>query len=140
AAAERAATATIASATRTRGAATFARRSGVTARSVGRRLDRGQDRRDRDVLGLEALDEDLDHDRVELRAGAADELVDRGLRGQARSVCAVAQHRVVRVGDEQDPRPDRDLLAGEVVWVAGAVPALVVVEHPARDRLDAERL
>ena len=87
-------------------------------------------------LGLERLDDV----RVELRPGAALELAQRVRRGKAAPVDAVGRHRVVGVGDEEDPRAERDLLAGEAVRVAGAVPALVVVEHPGRDGLDAERV
>ena len=48
--------------------------------------------------------------------------------------------RVPGVRDEDDARAERDLLAAQPVRVAGAVPALVVVEHPVGDRLDAEAL
>ena len=36
--------------------------------------------------------------------------------------------------------PSGIVLAGEAVGIAGAVPALVVVQHPVRHRLDAEAL
>ena len=39
------------------------------------------------------------------------------------------RHRVERVGDTEQAGFDRDLLAGELVRVAAAVPALVVVAH-----------
>ena len=46
--------------------------------------------------------------------------------GQRLAVRAVARHGVERVGDGEDARGERDLLAGEPVGVAGAVVALVV--------------
>ena len=47
-------------------------------------------------------------------------------------VWSARDHRLVGVGDGDDPRPDRDLLAGEPVRVAAAVVPLVVVEHDRR--------
>ena len=41
-------------------------------------------------------------------------------------------HRLVGVDDRHDPRPDRDLGAGEAVGIAAAVVPLVVVEHDRR--------
>ena len=55
---------------------------------------------------------------------------------EAATVGAVARHRVVRVADEDDPRLERDLLAGEPVRIAGAVPALVAVAHDRADLLE----
>ena len=49
---------------------------------------------------------------------------------------AVGGHRVERPGDGDDPRAERDLLAVQLLGIAGAVPALVVVENPARDRAE----
>src|SRR5215213_10057452 len=77
---------------------------------------------------------------VELRAGAA---VHFGERLGARDLCAVdavGRHRVVGVGNEEDARGQLDLLAGEVVRVARAVPALVVVQHPGGYRVEVQRL
>ena len=56
------------------------------------------------------------------------------------TVDAFGRHRVVRVGDEDDARAERDLVAAEPVGIAVAVPALVMMEHPFRDRLDPEAL
>ncbi len=56
-----------------------------------------------------------------------------------RAVQAVGRHRLVRVCDEQDTRADRDLFAREPVGVSAPVPAFVVVQHPRRDRFDAQR-
>ena len=52
--------------------------------------------------------------------------------GRARSagaVGAVGRQRVERVGDREHARGERDVLAGQPVGVAVAVPALVVVAH-----------
>ena len=46
------------------------------------------------------------------------------------AVHAVGGHRLERVGDGEDPRLERDLVAGEAGRVAAAVGALVVREHP----------
>ena len=59
---------------------------------------------------------------------------------EAPLVDALRGHRVVRVGDEDDPRAERDRVAVEPVGIAGPVPALVVVQHPLGDRVDAEAL
>ena len=66
------------------------------------------------------------HDRgVELRARAARELGAGVLERQRLAVRAVGRHRVEGVAGADDPRLDRDVVAGEAVGVAGAVPALV---------------
>src|SRR5438477_11400082 len=41
----------------------------------------------------------------------------------------VGRHRVVRDADEDDARLERDVLAGDAVGVAVAVPALVTMTH-----------
>ena len=89
---------------------------------------------------LDAGEERGDDLGVELRAGAALDLRDRFLERERRAVEAVGRHRVEGVGDEDDARAERDLLAGEAVGVALAVPALVMVQHPVGDRVDAEAL
>src|ERR671935_3254140 len=85
-----------------------------------------------DAPALDQLDELVRqrvHDlRVELAARAALELRDRVLGQDSSPVDALGGHGVVRVGDEDDPRPERDPNAGQPVWVPAAVPALVVVE------------
>ena len=47
-------------------------------------------------------------------------------------VAALRRQRVVHVGDAQDARRQRDLLAGEAVGIALPVPALVVAAHHRR--------
>ena len=49
------------------------------------------------------------------------------------AVGAVARHGVERVGDRQDPGLERDVLAGEMVGIAGPVQAFVVVPHAGKD-------
>ena len=62
----------------------------------------------------------------------AAELADReGLPGRE-AIGPVGGHRLEGVGDKDDARLERDLLAGEAVGIAAAVEALVVVAHPAR--------
>src|SRR3954452_620411 len=70
-------------------------------------------------------EEDFDHVRVELRARALAQPAARFLAAQPLAVGAVGRHRVERVADEDDPRLERDLIAGLAVRVARAVPALV---------------
>src|SRR6202020_1900555 len=53
-------------------------------------------------------------------------LSPRDLMRERTTVCAVGAHRVPAVAAGDDPRFERDLLAGETVGIAPAVPALVV--------------
>jgi hypothetical protein len=53
-------------------------------------------------------------------------LLDRLLERHARTVGTVADHRVHRVSDGEQPRAQRDLRAAQAARVAHAVPALVV--------------
>ena len=68
------------------------------------------------------------------------ELGDRLVVGEPAAVDTVRGHRVVRVGDEDDPGAERDVVPADPIRIAGAVPALVVVQHPVGDRVDAEAL
>ena len=95
-------------------------------------------------LGLLRRGEDLfeqrsDDHRVELLAGAAQDLVARLGLGLGRAVGPGVRHRVPRVGGEDDPRPERDALSRQLRRHAAPVPALVVVQHPRRHGLDVER-
>ena len=65
--------------------------------------------------------------RVEVRPGPGDELLPGRRRRHRDLVGPGGGHHLVGVGDGQDPRPERDVLAGEPVGIAGAVPLLVVV-------------
>src|SRR5436309_15395927 len=86
----------------------------------------------------ELVGERVDDLRVELRARATLELLERVARRQRLAVDALARHRVVRVGNEDDACAERNLLAAQPVGVAVAVPALVVMQHPVGNRLDPE--
>ena len=66
--------------------------------------------------------------------------VERPEVREAAAVDAVRGHGVVRVGDEEDSRPEWDLVAPRAGRVAGAVPPLVVVQHPVSDGLHPERV
>ena len=75
--------------------------------------------------GCEHLDEGGHDGRVELRAGAAQQL-RAGRVGRDRAlVRAVGRHGVERVADGDDARAQRDAAAGQAVGVAAAVVALV---------------
>src|SRR5690349_2205038 len=69
--------------------------------------------------------EDVDDVGVELGAGALAEATACLLAAEPLAVGPVGRHRVEGVADEDDPRLERDLPAGLLVRVAGAVPALV---------------
>src|SRR6266542_393867 len=71
-------------------------------------------------------DERLGHGRVELRAGAGHDLVDRLLGRQRAPVGPVGGHGVEGVAHREDARAEGDLLADQARWVAAPVPALVV--------------
>src|SRR5207247_6262758 len=61
------------------------------------------------------------------------ELAERVLWPERDAVWPRARHRVVRVGDRDDLRGERDLVASEAVRVAGAVEVLVVREDERSD-------
>ena len=77
-------------------------------------------------------DEDLHEARVELGAGHPPQLRDRVVEAHRRAVGVAGGHHVEAVGHGQDPREQRDLLAGQVARVAAAVDPLVVAEHDLR--------
>jgi hypothetical protein len=63
----------------------------------------------------------------------ADSLLARVRLGQRLPVGAVGGHRVVGVADEDDPRAERNLFAGEALGIAAPVEALVLVAHERQD-------
>src|SRR5436305_508822 len=81
------------------------------------------------VARADDADARLDRGRVELRPRVLLEPADRLACGQFLAVRPVGRHRVERVAAEDDARLDRDLLAGELVGVAGAVEVLVTVAY-----------
>src|SRR5204863_5813112 len=62
---------------------------------------------------------------VELTPGVAAQLFDRHAERQRLPIAAVGRHRVEGVAAHDDPRGPRNLLPGEMIRVAGSVPALV---------------
>ena len=101
-------------------------RNAEKPRGAKRRLQgsRGRDPCDRS-RPAEHAQERVDHLRVELRSRGFDEPPLRLVLAQRLAVRAVGRHRVEGVAGEDDPRLERDLLAGEVVGIAGAVVVLV---------------
>ena len=79
------------------------------------------------MLAGEQLLERRDAPGAELGARGLAQLVQRGVEGAGRTVDAGREHRVEGVGDVDDPRAERDVLAREAVGIAGAVEALVVM-------------
>ena len=61
-------------------------------------------------------------------------------RGQRPAVEPARRHRVECVGDEDHARAERDRPRRRAGRIARPVPALVVMQHPVGDRLDAEAL
>ena len=72
----------------------------------------------------------VDADRIELRARHALQLRERLVHRSRAAVRTVGRHRLERVGDEDDARLGRDLLAAEAVGIAAPVEVLVVMAHP----------
>src|SRR5438067_10499275 len=65
--------------------------------------------------------------RVPLLSRVRAHAVQRFLPPKAAPIRAIADHRVPRVGDRGDARTERDVPAGEVIGIAAAVHAIVVV-------------
>src|SRR3954470_16912687 len=81
----------------------------------------------RDVLAADHAAEGVDDRGVELRAGAAAQLLDRvGDRATA-LVGAVGGDRAEGVAGRDDARDDGDLVALHALGIAVAIPPLVVV-------------
>ncbi len=67
------------------------------------------------------------HDRrIEVGTGERSEMVDHPILGPSRAVRPVRSKRVPDVDRREDPGRQRDLLAGEAVGIAGAIPLLVM--------------
>ena len=109
-------------------------------RHATRGVHRARSRRrpgQRRVIGrLDPVDERADEGRVELAPGRVLEPVQRLPDVERLAVRPRRRHRRERVADREDPGDQRDVLAGEPVEVAVAVPALVVVADPGPDELD----
>ena len=107
----------------------------ATLSRVERGGEKGPRRRARPGRRVER-EEDLDDARVELRAGGLAQAAARLLDREPLAVRPVGRHRVVGVADEDDAGLERDLLAGEAVGVAAAVPVLVAVADDLADLLE----
>ena len=115
-----------------RGAAVAAAADRRAGRGVADRAPAGASRAAAARGRPEHAEQRVDDARVELRAGDAAQLGVRGGGRARRAPRARRGHRDERVAREQDPRGERDLLAGEAVGVAGAVEALVLVADDRR--------
>ena len=80
---------------------------------------------DGDPLANDVL-EDLEDGRVELTPHVAAHDVERFVMGQRGLERAAREEGVVDVGDGEDARRQWDLLPGQPVRIAGAIPAFVV--------------
>ncbi len=81
------------------------------------------------------VDEDRHEPRVEGASRLVAELFDRALGAERLVVRPVGRHRVVVVADRQDARADRNIVTGEPVRIAFAVPPFVVAHDERRDRI-----
>ena len=70
--------------------------------------------------------------RVELRAGDAAQLGERGLERDRRAIRVARRHDVEAVGHGEDARQQRDVVAGDVVRVAVPVDPLVLAQDDLR--------
>src|SRR5688572_10011994 len=76
---------------------------------------------------------------VELPPSVPLELADRRGWGENLAVGTLGRHGVESVADEGDARGERDLLAGEPVWIAAAVEPLVARADEGGDLLERRR-
>src|SRR5439155_21514693 len=76
--------------------------------------------------------ESSDDLRVELRAVMRENLVGRLLPRECRSIRTVARHRVERIGQGEDPRAERDVVAHQTGGIAAACPAFVMPPQPTK--------
>jgi hypothetical protein len=68
--------------------------------------------------------------RVELNSGVGVELRQGLADRNRRAIGPVGRHRLEGVGDKDDARLQRDLVAAESMRIAASVDVLMVVEHP----------
>jgi len=94
----------------------------------------------RDRARADEVDHPLRDLRVELRARRLLELGERLLDLHAAAVEARRGHGLEGVRDAEHAAGERDVLAGELLGIAAAVPALVQVEHPVGDLRHARAL
>ena len=80
-----------------------------------------------DAACLDHRDECVHHGGVVPLTGEALDLGERLVLTPSGPVRPIGEHRLEGDRNREDPRRERDLLAGERVWVTGAVPALVGV-------------
>ena len=101
-----------------------------------------QGRQGLDPQALVGLDEALPLDDgrealhelgIELAAGVGRELRDDAVERPSQPIRPVVDHRVERIDEADDARPDRDLLALQPIRIARPVPAFVVVPDDRRE-------
>jgi len=101
----------------------------TVVRGGGRGLRGGRLAGRGETLAGEHVEERVDAVRVELGAGARDDVVERSLGAPRRAVGTVRDERVPNIGDGGHPGLQWDPLAGQPVGIAAPVPPLVVVAH-----------
>src|SRR5688500_4819046 len=83
-------------------------------------------------VALQIIEENRHEVGIELRAAQPAQLVGGPLVRLRRLVRPAVDHRLVGVGDSDDARAERDVLAAQPVGIAGAVEALVMVANDRR--------
>src|SRR5438128_7966074 len=78
---------------------------------------------------VEECGKDLDDAGIPLLSAPRVEASACLIAAEPRPVRTVADHGIPRICDRNDPRPERDRRPAQVVWVAGAVDALVMVPN-----------
>ncbi len=73
------------------------------------------------------------HWRIELGATATHQLLCRIRDGHRLPVRAIIGHCVEGIDDEDDSRPDRDVLSREAIRIAGSVEVFVMVADQRQD-------
>src|SRR5688500_4014563 len=84
-------------------------------------------------VALQLVEENRHEVGIELRAAQPAKLVGCPLMRLRRLVRPAVDHRLVGVGNGDDARAERDVLAAQPVGVAGAIEALVVVANDRRE-------
>lgn len=105
---------------------------GGLVRAHARRLSAGN----LDLLAFDQHKQRVDDPRVPLGAAVLSEFPQNHIEWQARAIGPRTGHRVKRVGDRDDQRAERDLIAGQAIRIAFAIHALMMVADDIGKYLD----
>src|SRR6516165_9256979 len=76
--------------------------------------------------------EDLDHFRIELAAGASPDFLASVRHRERPAIPLIRSQHIERVGDRQYPRPQRNLFTLQTAWIASSIEELVFRLHDFR--------